>query len=296
MASLAQTNTLPETQGSTSAITVEPLTLRIGAEIRGVDATKPIPENQAQELRDLLNKWKVIFFRDANIDRDQQYVFAEAFGPIMRDYEIFSTPSYPGLQIVKATYGGVNKWHSDTSWMVKPAKAAVLRAVTIPPYGGDTMWADGVAAYEALSPEMKERIEDLDCLHDVSRVGVDYGKTSPDYEARKQRMRDARKIHARVAHPIVRTHPETGEKSLFLNANLSTYIPGLSLEESASLLKELLDHYARPEFCVRFKWTAGAIAVWDQRQTQHYAVNDYPVGIDRQLERILIASDDVPHR
>jgi len=286
-----------------SALVVRPLTCRIGAEIEGVDPTQDIDPAVAAELNQLLNKWKVIFFRGTEMSEGRFVEFAKTFGPIL-DYKYGRREGeYPMIGKVrsksadgKSNNKGANYWHTDTSWMARPAKAAVLRGVTVPEVGGDTMWADGVAAYEGLSDEMKERIENLDVVHDPARISSTYFASKEEQERNKLRTRALRKDNPLVAHPIVRTHPETGERTLYLNSNLCSYIVGLPQEESDALLAELHAHYARPEFTCRFRWTPNAIAVWDQRQTQHYAVSDYPPGTPRELHRILIAHDDVPHR
>ena len=286
----------PAAMTTPAGLTVRPLTGRIGAEICGVDCAKDIPSAVAAELNQLLNKWKVIFFRDQAVTPAEHIRFAGIFGPVVDNYAAARDPDHVEIQKIRSTYGNVNKWHTDTSWMVKPAKCAVLHAVVVPEVGGDTMWADGVAAYEGLPQEVKDRIGELDCIHDPSNIGKSYGLDDPDYAARLQKRRDIRKQHPLVAQPIVRTHPETGEKSLFLNENLSTHIVGLAPDEGRELLDFLLREYQRPEYTVRFRWRPNSIAVWDQRQTQHTAINDYPDGTPRQLHRVLVSGNDVPHR
>ena len=287
----------PVTQSTTaSGLTVRPMTWTIGAEIDGVDASKPVPGAVAQDLNDLLNKWKVIFFRDQDITPQQHIEFAGTFGPVIGDYDVARDPDHAQIQAVKpSVHGHVNEWHTDTSWMVRPAKAAILRGIVIPEVGGDTMWADGVAAYNGLPDDVKEKIESLDLIHDASNIGQ-YYKDHPDYRNKKENDRVRRIKNPLVAHPLVRTHPETGERSLFINANLSTHIVGMVPSESRELLAYLMKQYTKPEYTVRFKWRRNSIAVWDQRQTQHYAVTDYPLGTPRLLNRILVASDDIPHR
>ena len=290
-------------QSVAAELRVRPLTCRMGAEIEGVNPSQSIDPAVAAELNRLLAKWKVIFFRDSGITEDRQFLeFAKTFGPIL-DYKYGRREGeFPQIGKVrsKGADGSINKgatyWHSDTSWMARPAKAAVVRGVVIPEVGGDTMWADGVAAYESLSDAMKERIENLDVVHDPARISSTYFSTKEEQERNVQRTRALRKDNPLVAHPIVRTHPETGERTLFLNTNLCSYIVGLPREESDALLAELYAHNTRPEFTCRFRWSPNAIAVWDQRQTQHYAVADYPPGTPRELHRILVECDDVPHR
>jgi taurine dioxygenase len=279
-----------------TSLKVTPLTTRIGAEIEGVDARQPISAEQAAELRQLLNKWKVIFFRNQPITPEQHLQFASAFGPVMRDYRIaLPHPDHEDIQQVRFKFGIVDRWHTDTSFMVRPAKAAVLHSVRVPPVGGDTMFADQVAAYNGLPDDVKERIAELRCIHDPASIGRNNRPEDPDFEAYKERRRKLRLEHPLIAHPLVRRHPETGEKSLFINTNLCTQIVGLPLEESDELLQYLFIQSGLPQYTCRFRWTANAIAVWDQRQTQHLPVNDLPAGTDRLMHRILVASDDIPH-
>ncbi len=281
---------------TTSTLKVTPLTTKIGAEIEGVDACRDIPPEQAAELRALLNKWKVIFFRDQPMTPEQHLRFAEAFGPVMRNYRIaLPHPDYEDIQQVRFKFGIVDRWHTDTSFMVRPAKAAVLHSIRIPPVGGDTMWADSVAAYEGLPQDVKERIAELRVIHDPAGIGRNNRPDDPDFEAYRERRRKLRLEHPLVAHPLVRVHPETGEKALYINTNLCTQIVGLPLEESEELLRYLFIQSALPQNTCRFRWTANAIAVWDQRQTQHLPIADLPVGTDRLMHRVLVASDDMPH-
>ena len=290
------THAYPAILRTPARLAVRPLTGTIGAEIEGVNCCEPVPAAQAAELNQLLNKWKVIFFRDQPMKPAEHKRFAGTFGPVIDNYAAARDPDHVEIQTIRSTYGNVNKWHTDTSWMVKPAKCAVLHGIVVPEVGGDTMWADGVAAYNGLPDDVKDRISELDCIHDPSNIGKSYGVDDPNYAARLQRRREIRKEHPLVAQPIVRTHPETGEKSLFINENLSTFVIGFTAKESEELLAYLNREYARPEYCVRFRWQPNSIAVWDQRQTQHTAINDYPQGTPRQLHRILVAGDDVPHR
>jgi taurine dioxygenase len=157
------------------------------------------------------------------------------------------------------------------------------------------MWADSVAAYEGLPQDVKERIAELRVIHDPAGIGRNNRPDDPDFEAYRERRRKLRLEHPLVAHPLVRVHPETGEKALYINTNLCTQIVGLPLEESEELLRYLFIQSALPQNTCRFRWTANAIAVWDQRQTQHLPIADLPVGTDRLMHRVLVASDDMPH-
>lgn len=258
----------------------------IGAEIAGVDLTRPISPQQRDEIRALLLEHKVIFFRDQNIDSAQQIAFAKEFGEL---YEHPTTQkndsSKPYAHLIQAQearelYGPktTGRWHTDTSWLLKPTFGAVLRAVDLPEVGGDTVWADAGAVYRALPDQLREEIDTLFVVHDFKKsldaVGYDYPI---------------------LAHPLVRTHPETGEDSLFINFSQNPSVIGWEPERSKRLIERLLQAFNKPEHHVRFKWREHSIAFWDNRATLHYPVynyGDYP----RRMERVLIADDDIPHR
>lgn len=177
-----------------------------------------------------------------------------------------------------------NKWHTDVTFRERPSIASVLRARLIPPVGGDTIWADARAAYAGLPETVKERIDTLDAEHDVLKS---FGPRVSD-EKRAQIARDL----PPVRHPVVRRHPETGEKILYVNYTFTTRILGVPDGESADLLRLLTDRIKVPEYHVRFRWTPNAIGIWDNRSTQHYAVGDYWPA-DRTMERVTIAGDFV---
>ena len=275
--------------GSADEINVNPLEPTIGAEISGIDLRNPLSDLQRDRIKALLLRHRVLFFRDQKIDSGQQIAFARRFGKI---YEHPSTRQVDhrargetGLSHrISATLARAERktthgvWHSDTSWLVRPSWGAVLRAVDLPPLGGDTIWADGHAVYEALPQEVREQIRGLHVIHDfqssLKRVDLDYPV---------------------VAHPLVRRHPETGENIVWVNFSQNPSIVGWDLAESRALLDRIHAEYNRPEVQVRFKWTQNAIAFWDNRAGLHYAVSnygDYP----RELERVLIEDfDALPH-
>lgn len=282
-------DTPSETQRRSSPLIVKPLEPTIGAEISGVDLGQPLSIELRDEIKAALLKHRVIFFRDQPINHDQQVAFARQFGKIYahpstretdKRFEKDTTDSHrisavETRKLYKLTAG---RWHTDTSWLVRPTWGAVLREVDIPPLGGDTIWANGNAVYESLSDETKQRIEGLHVVHDyqsaLKRVNLDYPI---------------------VAHPLVRVHPETGEKVLWLNFSENPSVIGWDRAESDALIAELERAYSRPEFHVRFKWSKHALAFWDNRAGLHYAVSnygDYP----RELERVLIEDfDALPH-
>lgn len=265
-----------------NGLTVQRLNPTIGAEIGGVDLAQPLGADERQALRALLLKHKVLFFRDQEITRDQQVAFALNFGELYA-HPTGGTETHRVIQPITAENFKKydvreSHWHTDTSWRIDPSFGAVLRAVDIPEVGGDTIWADGGAIYRGLPDDLKARIDDLYVIHDyqdaLGRSGVTYPL---------------------VAHPIVRTHPETGEDIFWINFGLKPRIVDLDRAESDALLARLYTEVKRPEYHARFRWRKHSVAFWDNRAGLHYAVRDYG-DYPRVMERVLIAGDDIPHR
>ena len=258
----------------------------IGAEIAGIDLRQPLTPALRDELRQLLLKHKVLFFRDQAITTEQQIAFAQEFGELyVHPTTQQNDPTRPQAHLIEAQderklYGPriSGRWHTDTSWLLKPTLGAVLRAVDLPEVGGDTLWADTGAVYRALPDELRAQIDDLYVVHDFKKA---LDKVGYDYPI--------------LAHPLVRTHPETGEDGLFINFSQNPSVIGWTPEQSKQLIDRLLLEFNKPEHQVRFKWQPGSVAFWDNRSTLHYPVynyGDYP----RRMERVLIAYDDIPHR
>ena len=268
-----------------NVIAIRPLQPTIGAEIQGVDLARPITPEQREAIRAAVLKYKVVFFRDQHIDHDQHAAFASEFGPLYvhpstrKDEKI--APIHQIAAVDAAKYekrlhrdvGPGDAYHSDTSWRLVPTWGAVLRAVTLPNVGGDTIWVDAHLAYEGLSEALKRRLEGLHVTHDFREALVGAGHDYPI-----------------VAHPVVRTHRETGKKILWINYTQKPQIIGVELSESRALLEEVLRQYKRPEFQVRFSWRPGSVAFWDNRAAVHYAVKNYG-DFPRVLERILIEDE-----
>ncbi len=259
----------------------KPLTGAIGAEIEGVDLTAPITGNLVAALRAALDKHLVIFFRDQHLTIAQQKALTEAFGPLMT--LPYVTPTSDDPQVIAVLKeadegGGVfgGDWHSDFSFLPKPPAGSVLSAHEIPEYGGDTMWANQIAAWEALPEALKGLLEGRDAIH----VGKPYGvRWAPPKDTRSgasiKMTRGDPKADEERRHPAMRTCPRTDCKSLYINPIYVTRLDGLSEDESRPIIDQLQRHATRPEFCCRFRWSVGAVAVWDNFKTQHYAVNDY---------------------
>ena len=282
-----------QSTGTNANVEIVPLTLHIGAEIRGVDLGKPLAPGQLQEVRDAFLKWKVVFFRGQNLDHAQHVAMARQFGEPTIGHAVFGhVDGYPEIySVAKNRTANENReatmvtpwsgWHTDITAAVNPPCASILRGVTIPPYGGDTFWTNLVAAYQGLSPTMRGFADGLRGLHKY--VPRENPKPRGEYNERIKRRTLASE------HPLVSVHAETGERVLFISPSYVKQIVGLSLRESQKLLELLWEHATRPEYTVRFKWNPGDIAFWDNRSTSHLAPTDiFQSDFDRQLYRITL--------
>ena len=274
-------------------IHVRPLGPVIGAEIHGVDLSKPLGEATFKEIEAALHQYLVIFFRDQALDPESHMRFASQFGDLEPPHPFFpKVESHPQISVLEndeARPPETNIWHTDVTWRDKPPLGSVLYGAEIPECGGDTLWANMYAVYDSLSEQEKERIEGLRAVHSIEVFGA-----TGNYENAKDddAFSEILKQYPPRSHPVVRTHPVTGAKCLFVNATFTQYIEGMEREESDVLLRDLCDKVKTPEFQVRFSWTKGAVAVWDNRATQHYAVADYWPNY-RRMQRVTI-SGDVP--
>jgi alpha-ketoglutarate-dependent taurine dioxygenase len=274
----------PELSSATT-LTVAPSTPIIGAEVSGVDLREPLTSELSAELRRLLCRYKVLFFRDQALDTAQQVAFCRNFGSILLCPSLHGEhPESKGVHVVAGNAaeqpaGGGRKtgvWHIDASGLVAAPFASVLRAITIPPVGGDTVWANLAAAYEGLSDDLKRTVNGLIITHHATEV---LGDRSLEYPF--------------ISHPLVRTHPETGEKVLYISFMVNPLVVGWNREESDKLVQRLKEETTRPEYQVRFRWSPGAIAMADNRAVHHYAVADYG-DFPRLLERVLITEPELP--
>ncbi len=257
----------------------------IGAAIDGISLSDDLDDDVVAELRAALVAHKVLVFRDQSLDGAQQSAFASRFGELERHPFLEGSSENPELvRLAKdAQVGGYeNMWHSDVTWRECPSLAAVLRAVEVPAFGGDTLWADMGAAYAGLGPKLQERIVGLSAVHDFA-LSFGMALQGPDLEA-------ARREYPLVEHPVVRTHPESGEQVLFVNRIFTSHMVGMSEKESESLLETLFAQAEVPEYQFRLRWEPGTVAFWDNRATQHYAVSDYWPQ-PRVMERASIVGD-----
>ncbi|WAX76702.1 TauD/TfdA dioxygenase family protein [Streptomyces sp. KMM 9044] len=264
---------------------VVPQARTIGAEIKGVDLARPLGTELREELNRALLEWKVLFFRAQHLTSDQQRAFAGHWGeletnPLLATGSTEDVVRFDKRDSAAPTYENV--WHADVTFRERPALGAVLQVREVPPFGGDTMWADMAAAYDDLPQEVKDRIEGARAVHDfIPGFARFYGP---------ERLIPHQDRFPPVEHPVVRTHPETGRRMLFVNTSFTTHITEMARDESDRLLRYLFQQAHVPEFQVRFRWQPGDIAFWDNRATQHYAVNDY--GSERRVaERVAIAGD-----
>lgn len=257
----------------------------IGAEIRGLDLSRPLTPELREELNRALLEWKVLFFRGQHLTSESQRDFARNWGELETNPLLERGDSEDVVRFDKGA-GGVpsyeNVWHTDVTFRERPALGAVLQLREVPPFGGDTMWADMAAAYDNLSDEVKARIEGAEAEHDfLPGFRRFYGP---------ERLAQWQELFPPVTHPVVRRHPETGRRMLFVNTSFTTRILGMERAESDRLLRLLYQQAHVPEFQVRFRWQPGDIAFWDNRATQHYAVADYG-DARRVAERVAIAGD-----
>lgn len=275
---------------------VTPLTPTIGAVIGGIDLSQRLDDEQFGEVRAALLAHQVIFFEDQHITPVQHRDFAARFGALHTHPLYPGVPEAPELFILdnhKDNPTDNDSWHTDVTFIQTPPMASILYAKHLPPSGGDTIWSNMKAAYEALSPTFREFLSGLDAVHDFARGFPQQGIVAAGAGAEKHAKALAE--NPPVLHPVVRTHPETGEDGLFINYGFTDRIKGLRRKESDAILNMLFEHIQKPEFLVRWRWSDNAIAFWDNRVTQHYAVNDY-LPHRRIMNRATVLGDRPYHR
>ncbi len=280
MPDTAQTGISP---ANDTGLDIRPMTPAIGAEVFGVDLADVTPAGIAAIRAALLDR-QVLFFRDQSISRAEHIAFARQFG----DLEIHpATPKdQPDPEVLRIAHGpnsrGVeNAWHSDVTWRECPSLGSILRAIELPPVGGDTLFANMHLAYMGLDEATRERLTGLTAVHDIARVFA------------KRLNRRPEELHDRyppMEHPVIRTHPETGLPILYVNTAFTSHIKDMEPDESDALLQRLYHTAANPEIQCRLRWAPGTIAFWDNRACQHFAASDYYPAI-RIMERVTIAGD-----
>src|SRR5215467_2570746 len=280
------------------AISIRRLSSAIGAEVTGVDFTRPLAGESVDRLNSLLAKHCILLFREADITPEQHIAFSRHFGPLERHLlSSFSLAEHPEIFVVSnvkeggklkgAVYAG-QYWHSDLSYMKKPSLGSLLLCHEMPALGGDTMWANMYLAYDTLSEPMKAFIGGLKAVHDYSHAYDTYFAKLPDRPALTPEQRAKTPP---VTHPMVRTHPVTGRKALYVNAGFTKGIVGMPAEESRPLLDLLFRHSVRPEFVYRHKWRERDLMFWDNRCAIHYSLSDYDFSVRRHMHRTTLAGD-----
>ena len=270
--------------GTTTLPRIHPITPTIGAVISDVDLRGPLDAEAVHTIREALLEYGVVFFSDQDITRDQLNAFAASFGQLGRTFKSpDAEEDHVGEMVTIAPKGTTDIWHADSTYMESPPLGAVLRAVRLPPVGGDTCWASMYAAYEALSQPMRSMLDGLTAVHSVFPVVQRLGLSLDDY------LRDSGSEPTESVHPVIRVHPETGRKLLFVNQSWTTRIVELNPAESSRILELLFEHVKSPDFNIRYRWAPDDVAFWDNRAVLHYAVPDYQV--ERVMQRVVIAGD-----
>jgi len=269
-------------------IEVRPIAGALGAEISGVDLSRPLGDPTVAAIRKAFLEHLVIFFRGQRLTPQQQLAFAKRLGEPMEYPQLKGLPECPlitpvvKLEHERVNFGGV--WHSDTAYLERPPMASMLYAIEVPPRGGDTLFANQYLAYETLSEGLRETLKSL--------VGVNTSTKAQASRTREDRLKEAgAELKVLVGeHPVVRRHPETGRQALYVNYGHTERFKGWSEAESRPLLEYLFAHQVQPELTCRFRWEKGSIALWDNRCTQHNPVNDYH-GYRRVMHRVTLAGD-----
>lgn len=274
-------------------LVVEPYTPNIGAVIRDFDLTQIGSESVRAELRKALVEFQVLFFRNQKLSPDQQIAVAQVFGDPDKAKAFFPRhETRKVIEVLESKAGsyryGTDQWHADITFVANPPTGTVLYSHIAPASGGDTVWASATAVYDSLPRSLQLYLEELEAVHSFEHSGwPGYFEQIPDGQAA---YRKARAEHAPVVHPVVRTHPVTGKKIVYVSPNFTDRIKGLSRQESDALLAFLFARFQRPELQARLRWEENTVAIWDNRATVHYAVTDYG-DQHRLLHRVTFGED-----
>jgi taurine dioxygenase len=254
-----------------ATLRIEPISRALGAEIRGIDLAGALGNREVDALHNALATYQVLFFRDQRLDYDSAKALGRRFGELHIHPNTPGPEGHPEILPIHADANAKriagDRWHSDVSCDAEPPLGSILYLHTVPETGGDTLFASQYAAYDALSPRLKTYLEGLTALHDG---GPFYRRANAQLG-----LPDTGKVYPSANHPVVRTHPVTGRKALYVNRGFTVRINGLPEEEGRALLDFLVEHAARPDFQIRFRWRAHSVAFWDNRAVQHLAIWDY---------------------
>lgn len=276
------------------SLTIKPVSGALGAQVSGIDVSKSLSSEQQDALRTAFLTHHVLFFRDQSMTPEQHLAFTSVFGEPDTYPFMVGLPDTPEvIDIIKTETDTVNfggSWHSDTAYLPEPALGTVLHAIDVPEYGGDTLFANAAAAYDALTDGMKALLDGVIGVYD-SDYGYGGSRRSAlsNLELMNDRYDETSESYL-SEHPVIRTHPQTGRKAIYVSKGHTSHFKDMSHEESRPIISYLAEHIVRPEFTCRFQWTPGAIAVWDNRATQHYALNDY-AGKRRHMRRVTMKGD-----
>lgn len=278
---------------TTTAIIAKPIAGALGAEIEGVNLADELSDETIGQIRQALLDHLVIFFRDQRLTPDQQIAFASRFGELEEHDFVKGMPDYPQIiRVVREAdetsmnFGGA--WHSDVTHQECPALGSVLYGLDVPPVGGDTLFANQYLAYDALSSGMQKMLEGLTAIHSARGPFAPDGRSKNNWK--NMQVQTSEKAYEETEHPVIRTHPETGRKLLFVNRTFTIRFKDMTEQESAPLLEYLFRHSCLDRFTCRFRWTPGAVAFWDNRAVLHHAIGDYS-GHRREMHRVAISGD-----
>lgn len=274
---------------SDASLSIRKVSGTLGAELSGVDLSETLSDGVIAQIRAALVEHQVIFFRDQTLTPGQQVDFGKRFGPLNIHPYVTGMADHPEVMEIikepadKTNFGG--GWHSDTSFLERPAIGSILYAIEIPEWGGDTLFASQAAAYDALTPGMRATLETLNAVHSAGR---EYSAAGHSAQKRgSMSVVEAEGAVGEFIHPVVLTHPENGRKALYVNPAFTMRFEGWSARESKPLLDFLFDHCRQEARTCRFAWTPGSVAFWDNRSVWHYALNDYP-GQRRHMRRVTV--------
>ena len=284
-----QAEAMPAGAAQPQQFEVQPLGATIGAEIHGIDLTRPLDDDTFQRLAQALVRHKVIYAREQHLTSAQHVALGRRFGelevhpfrPQGEAAELMVLDNHKDNPVLST-----DVWHSDTTFRECPTKYSILRCDITPAQGGDTLWADMCAAYQGLGREMKRLVDGLRAVHDF----MNFRRLFTNSDEDRKRLAELEKRYPNPTHPVVRTVPDTGERALYVNRNFTKYIVDMTPEESELLLGYLCSRVNVPEYQFRLRWQPGTIVLWDNRSTQHYAANDYYPN-RRRMERVAVVGD-----
>ncbi len=268
---------------------IEPIGPTIGAEIHNLDLKEPLDDTTFAALEAALAEYKVVYLRDQFLTTAQHVAFGKRFGEL-EVHPFRPEGEFPEIMVLDNHKDNpvlsTDVWHSDTTFRECPTRFSILRCLEMPSVGGDTLWADMCAAYDGLSEAMKGFIDGLEAVHDFQNFRVLFTRSDED----QAKLRKMEELYPNPTHPVVRTHPVTGRKVLYVNPQFTLRIKGMKADESRALLNLLYEQAHVPEYQFRLRWKAGTIAIWDNASTQHYAANDYYPN-RRHMERVAVIGD-----